>query len=195
MITSCGFTRCARLILQKYKLAVMEEGLQVVRIVRYDSVLEQVIDIYMDQSFSLRKKPSIHFEGEVGYDASGLTRDFFSSTMSRLYGEHSGFFEGVIPTNNMQLVLSGKFKAVGRFFAHSFLHGGPSGCLCDVILDVMIRKDINAIEVPFTQIVSPSVKKLVLCLKEVNEETDLASIDSILVNPGECINNYTTYLF
>ena len=57
----------------------------------------------------------------------------------------------------MQLVLSGNFKAVGGFFAHSFLHGGPSGCLCDVILDVMIGKDIYAIEVPFTHIVSPSI--------------------------------------
>ena len=97
-----------------------------IQVVRDNYLLNQVLVIYQEHSFSLRKRPNVHFEGEEGYDAGGLTRDFFSSTMKLVYASHNGFFEGVVPAQNMHLVLSGKFKAIGRFFAHSFIHGGPS---------------------------------------------------------------------
>ena len=52
-----------------------------IQVVRDNSLLRQVVLIYQDQSFSLRKRPHIQFEGEEGYDAGGLTCYFFSSTM------------------------------------------------------------------------------------------------------------------
>ena len=79
------FARCAALVLQKHKLSLVEEGTQVIRFVRDNSLLNQVLVIYQDKSFSLRKQPNVHFEGEEGYDAGGLTRDFFSSTINLVY--------------------------------------------------------------------------------------------------------------
>ena len=71
-----SFVRSVAAILLKHKLSLVEEGFQMIKVVRNASLLNQVLDIYHDNSFSLHKHPTVYFENEEGYDAGGLTRDF-----------------------------------------------------------------------------------------------------------------------
>ena len=59
-----------------------------IEVVRDSSLLDQVLCIYQDKSFSMHKTPTIVFKGEDGCDAGGLSRDFFSSTMKHVYAPH-----------------------------------------------------------------------------------------------------------
>ena len=80
-----SFVRSVAAILLKHKLSLVEEGFQMIKVVRNASLLNQVLDIYHDNSFSLHKHPTVYFENEEGYDAGGLTRDFFSSAMHLVF--------------------------------------------------------------------------------------------------------------
>ena len=81
-------------MLQKHNLSLIEVGEQPIHVIRDCSLLNQIVSIYEDPSFSLRKKPKISFEGEEGYDTGGLTQEFFSSAMHLVMDPINGFFEG-----------------------------------------------------------------------------------------------------
>ena len=168
-------------MLQKHNLSLIEVGEQPIHVIRDCSLLNQIVSIYQDPSFSLCKKPKISFEGEEGYDAGGLTRDFFSSAMHLVMDPTNGFFEGSyrVPSQNIQHVLSGKFRAIGRLFGHSFLHGGVSACFCEPVLDVMIGTPIPQVTVPISHVVTSDVKCVIDALLAATEETNLADIEYI----------------
>ena len=87
---------------------------------------------------------------------------FFSSTRQLVYAPHNGYFEG--QHKICTCLFSGKFKAVGRFLGHSIIHGRPSCCMCDTILDFMMGTQISQLNVPMSYVVSPDVKNIVYAL-------------------------------
>ena len=51
------------------------------------------MNLYQDPSFCIHKRPNVIFENEEGYDAGGLTRDFFSSALQQILDPANGLFE------------------------------------------------------------------------------------------------------
>ena len=144
--------------------------------IRDGTFFSQVINLYQDPSFGLRKRPNVIFENEEGYDAGGLTRDFFSSALRQILDPANGLFEQGSPTHNTQALISGKFHAVGRFFGHSIIHGGPSSCLSEPVMNVMLGEPLGNLNISTSFIVTPDVQKVAYALQEATEDMDLADI-------------------
>ena len=175
------FVRNVAKLLLKHKVSQMEEGYQEIHVIRNSTFFRQIIDLYQDHSISIRKRPNVTFENEDGYDAGGLTRDFFSCAFQKILDPANGLFEQgcFVPTQNIQAVVSGKFHAVGRCFAHSIIHGGPSSCLSETVLSFMLGEPLSTLNIPIDLIVSHEVKKISYALQEANEDADLAEIDNV----------------
>ena len=154
----------ASTIFRQHAQSVTQKGYEMIRVVRDSTLLNQVLALYQDPSFSIRKPPAVIFENEDGCDAGGLTRDFFSTAVQQILDPSNGLFEGcgtnLVPTFNTQAVVDGKFCTVGRVFGHSILHGGPSNCLSDPVVSCMMGKPLSEIDIAVSSIVTPSFREV-----------------------------------
>ena len=173
----------ASTILRQHARSVTQKGYETIRVVRDSTLLNQVLALYQDPSFSIRKPPAVIFENEDGCDAGGLTRDFFSTAVQQILDPSNGLFEGcgtnLVPTFNTQAVVDGKFCTVGRVFGHSTLHGGPSNCLSDPVVSCMMGKPLSEIDIAVSSIVTPSVREVAHAIELANEDTQLADIPGV----------------
>ena len=160
-----------------------QKGYETIRVVRDSTLLNQVLALYQDPSFPIRKPPAVIFENEDGCDAGGLTRDFFSTAVQQILDPSNGLFEGcgtnLVPTFNTQAVVDGKFCTVGRVFGHSILHGGPSNCLSDPVVSCMMGKPLSEIDIAVSSIVAPSVREVSHAIELATEDTQLADIPGV----------------
>ena len=96
----------------------------------------QCLSVYKNPHVSLKRRPEVVFVNEIGIDAGALTKEYFSVGMAALTKEpltagdgSYPLFEGKtdhkLPTPNPFLQQCGMYVAVGKFIAHSILHGGP----------------------------------------------------------------------
>ena len=79
----------------------------------------------------LKAVPNVVFEGEVGSDAGGPSREFFYLALTCCTGEIEGgsiLFTGqanhLVPVHDWDLLEDGNFFLVGKMLAHSLIHGG-----------------------------------------------------------------------
>ena len=96
----------------------------------------QILSVNKKPHVSLKRRPEVVFASETGIDAGALTTEYFSVGMAALAKEaltagdgSYPLFEGTedhkLPTPNPFLQQCGMYVAVGKFTAHSILHGGP----------------------------------------------------------------------
>lgn len=69
----------------------------------------------------------------------------------------------LVPSQNIEYVLSGKFKAIGRLFGHSFFHGGVSAYFCEPVLEVMIGTPIPQVVVTLFRLTKESHPCFIQC--------------------------------
>ena len=95
----------------------------------------QILSVYKKPHVSLKRRPEVVFANETGIDAGALTKDYFSVGMAALAKEALTAGDGSyplfectedhkLPTPNPFLQQCGMYVAVGKFIAHSILHGG-----------------------------------------------------------------------
>ena len=85
----------------------------------------------------LKAVPNVVFEGEVGSDAGGPSREFFYLALTCCTGEIEGgsiLFTGqanhLVPVHDWDLLEDGNFFLVGKMLAHSLIHGGVALLVC-----------------------------------------------------------------
>lgn len=97
------------------------------------SMLRQIMTIYKNPQFNLKKRVNVIFHGEQGADLGGPTKEFFHSAISslskvdpvfnmQLFGGQEGH---LIPFYGVDAVSSGCFQVAGKLVAHSLKHDGP----------------------------------------------------------------------
>ena len=74
--------------------------------IRDGTFFSQVMNLYQDPSFCIRKRPNVIFENEEGYDTDGLTRDFFNSALRHILDPANGLFKHLLVKSFMQLAVS-----------------------------------------------------------------------------------------
>ena len=98
---------------------------------RSKDILQQTIRKYKNPLFDITKALNISFQGEVGLDAGGLTREFFHLLMNRLQKPTGSLdlFEGtgghLVPITNYDYLSGGFFVLVGKMILHSVLNACP----------------------------------------------------------------------
>ena len=97
------------------------------------SWLQQLMRIYKNPRFNLKKQLDVNFAGEQGADVGGPTKEYFHYALSVLSQVDPAFniqlfggMEGhLIPLYGVDAISSGCFEMAGKLVAHSILHGGP----------------------------------------------------------------------
>lgn len=90
------------------------------RIVSRSNVYEDVIKLYEDEAIVLECPLSIEFEGEVGVDAGGVTRDMFSAFWESCYATLSDGSTLLVPMISPQMDIS-LLSTLGRILSHGYL--------------------------------------------------------------------------
>ena len=114
--------------------AKKEKGVEFIEINRMQlSWLRQLMRIYKNPRFNLRKQLDVSFIGEQGADMGGPTKEYFhyaTSVLSevdpafniQLFGKQEGH---LLPLYGVDAISSGCFEMAGKLVAHSILHGDP----------------------------------------------------------------------
>lgn len=117
----------------------------------------QCLSVYKKPHVSLTRCAEVNFVNETGIDAGALTKEYFGIGMVALMKEpltagdgSYPLFEGKpdhkLPTPNPFLQQCGMYVAVGKFIAHSILHGGPGlGGVSPVLKDYLITGEITGL--------------------------------------------------
>ena len=133
----------------------------------------QCLSIYKKPHISLTRRPEVTFIQEPGIDAGALTREYFSIGMMALTKEplNTGdgsypLFEGKpdykLPTPNPFLQQCGMYVAVGKFIAHSILHGGPGlAGVSEVLKEYLITGEMEELTPVSDDIPDPDLCALV----------------------------------
>ena len=120
-------------IMQSYRYQT-EQGTAYIDVNRMQlSMLRQIMTIYKNPQFNLKKRVNVIFHGEQGADLGGPTKEFFHSAISslskvdpvfnmQLFGGQEGH---LIPFYGVDAVSSGCFQVAGKLVAHSLKHDGP----------------------------------------------------------------------
>ena len=120
-------------IMQSYRCQT-EQGTAYIDVNRMQlSMLRQIMTIYKNPQFNLKKRVNVNFHGEQGADLGGPTKEFFHSAISslskvdpvfnmQLFGGQEGH---LIPFYGVDAVSSGCFQVAGKLVAHSLKHDGP----------------------------------------------------------------------
>lgn len=111
-----------------------EKGTEYIEINRMQtSMLRQILKIYKNPRFSLRKHLDVNFIGEQGIDFGGPTKEFFYKGISaltkvdnifnvQLFGGKMG---NLLPLCGVDPVSDGWYIIAGKLVAHSIFHEGP----------------------------------------------------------------------
>ena len=114
--------------------AKKEKGIEFIEINRMQlSWLRQLMRIYKNPRFNLKKQLDVSFAGEQGADMGGPTKEYFHYAISvlsqvdpafniQLFGGQEG---PLLPLYGVDAISSGCFEMAGKLVAHSILHGGP----------------------------------------------------------------------
>ena len=139
----------------------------------------QILSVYKKPHVSLKRRPEVVFANETGIDAGALTKVYFSVGMAALAKEaltagdgSYPLFEGTedhkLPTPNPFLQQCGIYVAVGKFIAHSILHGGPGlHGLSPVFKNYVISGETSGLTPVPEDIPDPELSALVM---EVQDE-------------------------
>lgn len=94
------------------------------------SVLRQLMTLFKDPKFDLKKDPDVSFVGEMGADLGGPKREFFSIALKsltkvdplynlQLFG---GADDHLVPLYGVDALSEGCFEMAGKLIAYSVLH-------------------------------------------------------------------------
>ena len=93
----------------------------------------QLMRIYKNPRFNLKKQLDVNFFGEQGADVRGLTKEYFHYAVSvlsqvepafniQLFGGQEGH---LLPLYGVRAISSECFEMAGKLVAHNILHEGP----------------------------------------------------------------------
>lgn len=90
----------------------------------------QLMRIYKNPRFNLKKQLDVSFVGEQGVDMGGRTKEYFHYAVSVLSQVDPAFniqhFGGhLLPLCGVHAISSGCFEMAGKLVAHNILHEGP----------------------------------------------------------------------
>jgi hypothetical protein len=131
----CYITAAGLESLADFRSRKVEEGpqqvIEVDRLITGDK-LTGVLRVYKSRTLSLTRKPMVIFTNEPGQDVGAVALEYFAWGMEILQEskfDNMPLFEGekghLLPCANRCLLVQGIFEIVGKFIAHSILHGGP----------------------------------------------------------------------
>lgn len=121
----------------------------IVREVRRDNIVEDVIDLYKDGEIVGEYPIFVQYKGEKGVDDGGLRRDMFTAFWEKAY---SLMFEGattLVPMLHPEVELSLYRILLGRVISHGYLATGilPDRIALPTLLTIFFGSDV---EIPST---------------------------------------------
>ena len=132
----------------------------------------QILSVYKKPHVSLKRRPEIVFANETGIDAGALTKEYLAKEALTAGDGSYPLFEGTedhkLPTPNPFLQQCRMYVAVGKFIAHSILHGGPGlHGLSPVFKNYVISGETSGLTPVPEDIPDPELSALVM---EVQDE-------------------------
>ena len=113
--------------------AKKENGIELIQINRMQlSGLRQLMTIYKNPTFNLKKELDVSFNSGQGANMKSLTKEYFHHALSvlsevdpvnniQLFGGQEGH---LVPLYGVDAITSGYFEMAGKLVAHSVLYGG-----------------------------------------------------------------------
>lgn len=105
------------------------------------------ISAFKNPKFIPTHRPKVHFEGEAGIDAGGLSREFGISLRQEIFSAKAHLFEGQdgnkLPIYNINGIQSNLFFLAGKMIAYLIIHldiGVP--VLSPAFYSYMVSQDI-----------------------------------------------------
>ncbi|XP_033761985.1 E3 ubiquitin-protein ligase TOM1-like isoform X2 [Pecten maximus] len=162
------------------------------------TILESFMDIYKDESI-VRKRLNVRFEGEMGLDTGGLTKDAFSTFWDKAFKEYFKGENSLVPFMPVSRFAEAQtvYPILGRILSHGVALTGTfpirlSRCMLFTMINSNVTEDEESILKDVLLFLTPNERMLTrrgltdfdnLTEREVNTLMDMFTRYSLGVQP------------